>query len=371
MALLAEWHYLRYQPLTEFFWRELHAAYRMAESITVIANDAKTRYLQVLMLDSVNRSSMSRSRISLLYAWLGDWCKDVALVRDYTPSPYQFFVDLDLACGARPVSHAPLAGDCRYWSAERFVAKLEAMRQQLGNNVLPPDFPPKTTVANAQRMVDKLLSEWSQNAGQRERRGEQRQNVMKHAQVVHGIFNVCQHVKNTGFASAPLPLTSDEKTAAGDSWLIDNESQFGFGTFVYADFNRWLEPGCLIAMNYDLNPDLTPVGIVRSTTQLSAHKYSVGIEVLSHTPSYVRLQQLAETEIGLERLPPVAAIFLPENDERKQPATVAMPVPDYVAAGLYELHTPQIEHVIQLGEVLEQQADWIRVGVSVAAAITL
>ncbi|HEX5538274.1 MAG TPA: hypothetical protein VFX01_00670, partial [Methylophilaceae bacterium] len=36
LALLAEWHYLRYQPLTELFWRELHVAYRMAESITVI-----------------------------------------------------------------------------------------------------------------------------------------------------------------------------------------------------------------------------------------------------------------------------------------------------------------------------------------------
>jgi hypothetical protein len=232
------------------------------------------------------------------------------------------------------------------------------------------------------RFVKNLLAEWSREDYRRERRGEQRQHVMKYAQVVHGLLNVCQHVKNIGFAvaSSRLGHVTDEKPTAESNWLIDNESRFGFGTFVYADFNRWLEPGYLIAMDYELNPDLTVVGIVRSIEQRSAHRYSVGIEVLSHTPSYVRLQQLAETGAGMERLAPFAAMFLPQIaeqnernafEERKQPGTIVMPVLDYTAGGLYELHTPQLEHVVKLGDVLEQQADWMRVGVRVAADIML
>lgn len=377
LALLAIWHYLRYQALTEFFWRELHATFRMAEPIAAIAGAATARYLQVLMLDSVNRNNMTRPKIILVGSWLSRWCQDLTLAHDYDPKRHIFLVDLHVPRGARLIRQRMLGSDCRYWSVASLVARLQPMRQQLENGELPAAFPAKTSAQNALRLVEKLLAEWSPSGAHRERRADQRQNVMKYAQVVHGILNVCQHVKNMGFAPAQSVEMMAETPSTESNWLIDNESRFGFGTFVYADFNRWLEPGYLIAMNYDLNPDLAVVGIVRSIEQRSAHKYSVGIEVLSHTPGYVRLQQLSESGGSLERLPPFAALFLPQPDEqytqgeREQPGTVVMPILDYVPAGLYELHTPQMEHVVQLSEVLEQQADWIRVAVSVAADIRL
>lgn len=377
LALLATWQYLRYQTLTEFFWRELHATFRMAEPITAIAGQATARYLQVLMLDSVNRNNMTRPKIALVGDWLSRWCQKLTLAHDYDPMRHAFLVDLHVPRGARLIRQRMLGSDCRYWSADSLVAELQTMRQQLEHGELPAAFPAKTSVQNALRLVEKLLAVWSPMGEHRERRADQRQNVTKYAQVVHGILNVCQHVKNMGFAPARSSQAMAENSGVEGNWQIDNESRFGFGTFVYADSNRWLEPGYLIAMEYDLNPDLAVVGIVRSIEQRSAHKYSVGIEVLSHTPAYVRLQQLAEPAASLERLPPFAAIFMPHadeqyaQDERKQSGSVVMPILDYTRAGLYELHTPQLEHVVQLGEVLEQQADWIRVTVSVVADITL
>lgn len=378
LALLAEWRHLRYLPLTEFFWRELHEAFQTAEAVKSIASAAAACYLRVLMLDSVNRSNMTRPRIALLASWLRDWCRDIRLAQTYVPGEHVFFVDLQVPRGARRVRKASMGSNCRYWQVDNILLQLEAMRQQLAQNILPSQFPAKPShsnaarVANATRLVDKLLTEWSRSGYHRERRSEERQSVMKYAEVVHGILNVCQHVKNMGFAGTLPQINGEVSFASPDNrWVIENESKFGFGTFVYADFNRWLEPGYLIAMSYELNPDLAVVGIVRSIEQRSAHKYSVGVEVLSHTPSYVRLQRLADTAGGLESLPPFAAIFLPEDDERRQPASIIMPVLDYVANEVYRLQAPRQEHMAVLGSVLEQQADWIRAAIEVATDITL
>jgi hypothetical protein len=372
LALFAEWQHLRYQTLTEFFWRELHMAFQMAEPVPAIASAATAGYLGVLMLDSVNRSNMTRSKIALLADWLCKWCEELSLSPDYDSDRHVFFVDLQVPRGARRIRKLSVGSDCRYWHVDSLIDRLEVMHQQLASNELPPDFPGRTTLPNAKRLVDKLLTEWSRTGYHRERRSEERQSVMKYAQVVHGMLNVCQHVKNRAFAGALLQ--SDAAMPAEEMpesrWVIENESKFGFGTFVYADFNRWLEPGYLIAMDYERNPDLTVVGIVRSIEQRSAHKYSVGIEVLSHTPSYVRLQQLTDIAEGTS-LAPFPAMFLPENEERKEPATIILPLPDYTAGGMYRLHAQQQEHVLQLAEVIEQQGDWVRVAINVATDITL
>lgn len=374
LALFGEWQHLRYQTLTVFFWRELHAAFQMAESVPPIASGATVCYLRVLMLDSVNRSNMTRSKIMLLASWLRDWCKELRLSPDYDSARHVFFVDLQVPRGARRIRKLSVGSDSRYWHVDSIIARLERMQQQLASNELPACFPGRTALPNAKRLVDKLLSEWSRTGYHRERRSEERQSVMKYAQVVHGMLNVCQHVKNRAFAEALL--TADAAAMAAEEmpesrWVIENESRFGFGTFVYADFNRWLEPGYLIAMDYERNPDLTAVGVVRSIEQRSAHKYSVGIEVLSHTPSYVRLQQLAGTAEGMASLASFSAVFLPEAEERKEPATIILPMPDYTASGIYRLHAQRQEHVLQLAEVIEQQGDWIRVTINVATDITL
>jgi hypothetical protein len=372
LALFAEWQHLRYQALTEFFWRELHMAFQMAEPVPAIASAATVDYLRVLMLDSVNRSNMTRSKIALLASWLREWCEELSLSPDYDSDRHVFFVDLQVPRGARRIRKLSVGSDCRYWHVDSIIARLERMHQQLASNELPPDFSGKTTLPNAKRLVAKLLSEWSRTGYHRERRSEGRQSVMKYAQVVHGMLNVCQHVKNRAFASALLqPDAAMAVEEMPESrWVIENESKFGFGTFVYADFNRWLEPGYLIAMDYELNPDLTVVGVVRSIEQRSAHKYSVGIEVLSHMPSYVRLQQLTDIAGGTS-LAPFPAMFLPENEERKESATIILPLPDYTAGGMYRLHVQQQEHVLQLAEVVEQQGDWVRVAINVATDITL
>ncbi len=79
---------------------------------------------------------------------------------------------------------------------------LEAIQEELEAGILPPDFGEDIVIPNALHLVDQLLAEWSRTDPpyRRQRRLEERDGVSKFAQVVHGIFNVCQHVKNHTFA---------------------------------------------------------------------------------------------------------------------------------------------------------------------------
>ena len=82
--------------------------------------------------------------------------------------------------------------------------------------------------------------------------------------------------------------------ADAEKWHIENESFFGFGALVNADLNLWLRPGRLIALEDQYNPDMTPVGVVRSIRQMDGNQRYVGVQVLSHTPTCVRMRTLAD-----------------------------------------------------------------------------
>jgi hypothetical protein len=237
---------------------------------------------------------------------------------------------------------------------------------------LPPDFSENITILNAMRLVEQLLAEWSRTNYHRQRRVEDRDGVSKWAQVVHGIFNVCQHVKNIAFAnlSSAANYNQDgaDSAAAGseeNSWIIENESKFGFGAVVKADLNLWLKPRRLIALDYEFNPDLTVVGIVRGIQQQSEDNCYAGIEVLSHTPTYVLLQYMDDS-MGLETdgAEPFPALYLAKDDDRDQPAMLVMPSFQFVESGLYQLRTQQHTYLVRLGDAVEQQYDWLRVGIN-------
>lgn len=370
LALLALWHYLRYQPPPASYWRDLHEAYQMAEAVDAVAEEAAARYLQVLALDSMEHGNMSRREIAQVSGWLSQWCRELALSRVDDGGTQQFVVDLRSPQGARQLRQHGTAADGRYWRMDEIVARLQAMRNRLEGGKLPPEFPSATALPNALRLVDKLLSAWSPQTSKRERRKEERRSVVKQAQVVHGILNVCLHLKNTGFDQGYAQAGQESDAVAQVGWQIGNESGFGYGMLVQAEGNRWLEPGSLIAINDMLNPGLTAVGIVRGIEQRTTRQYFAGVEVLSHTPSYVRLQQLAADHAASEDLQPFPAIFLPGSEPAQSP-TLIMPLFNYTAGAAYEMRTPQLIHLAQIGHVLEQQADWVRVAVEIAADITL
>jgi hypothetical protein len=369
LALFAKWHYLRYQPLPKNFWLQMHATYRQSEHLNntdhTESPDFQARYLQALMLDTLNRSNMLKSEIEQVDGWLKTWCQNLSLDKECDENRHLFFVDLQVDRGARRIRELDPQASYRYWHVDMATATLEEMRQQLEGNVLPQVFAKNTPLPNAVRVVGYLLAEWSREGYKRQRRGEEREDVSKLAQVVHGILNVCQHVKNLMFTSISPPSAQSHLIENG--WIIENESNFGFGASANVDFNFWLKPGCLIALDYELNPDMTVVGVVRSMQQQAGRDGYVGIEVLSHTPNYVRLRQLTDSGAIMPEAKLFSALYLGKVDERNLPATLVMPVFDFMQRGLYELQTQQFSRQVRLGGILEQQDDWVRVVADIAA----
>ncbi|MEO8417498.1 MAG: hypothetical protein ABI475_02095 [Methylophilaceae bacterium] len=368
LALFAKWHYLRYQPLPPNYWLQMHAAYRQSEQLTNTAQTKsrrfQARYVQALMLDTLNRSNMLKSEIELVDGWLNTWCQNLSLAKKYDKNRQLFFVDLRADRGARRIRELNPETSYRYWHVDTITAKLEEMRLQLEQNVLPQAFANNTPLPNAMRVLDYLLAEWSREGYKRQRRGEVRTEVSKLAQVVHGVPHVCQQVKNLMYADVSPPFAQGQLIENG--WTIKNESNFGFGALVNVDFNRWLKPGCLIALDYQLNPDMTVVGVVRRIQQQAGPDGYVGIEVLSHIPSYVRLQHLANSGAIMSEAEPFPALYLGKDEEHNLPATLVMPALDFVQSDLYELRAQQYSRQVRLGRILEQQDGWTRVVADIA-----
>ncbi|HEY8119103.1 MAG TPA: hypothetical protein VIE91_07685 [Methylophilaceae bacterium] len=368
LALYAKWHYLRYQLLPARFWLQMHAVYLQAEQTKTNdegAGNACSRYLQALMLDTLNHSNMLKSEIAQVDEWLSSCCQDLSLDKDCDENRHQYFVDLKVDHSARRIRDFTTKPSRRYWHVDSLADSLEVMRTQLESDILPPIFVEGTAIPNAIHLVELLEAEWSQKSYKRQRRTDERENVSKLARAVNGIHGVCQHVKNLAFSTmSPLPARAHDTE---NGWIIENESKFGFGALVNAGSNLWLKPGCLIALDYELNPDMTVVGVVRSIQQQPDRDCYVGIEVLSHTPIYVRMQQMEEDMSASGSAEPFPALYLGKDDERELPATLVMPSFEYVPGGSYALKTQQFSSHVRLGEVLEQQGEWLRVVADVGA----
>jgi hypothetical protein len=368
-ALLAKWHYLRYQALPKGLWLKIHQFYQFSEKA---ANGGLSRmsrslhdgrYLQALMLDMLNHSNLLKTEIEMVNGWLAGLSHELVLDDVYNEKQHLFFVDFREDRGARRIRGFEPVHGCRYWKTDAVVTLIDEMHHHLEDGVLPAQFGKDMHISAALRLTDHLMSAWSRIGYRRQRRSEDRAGVAKSALAVHGISSVCQHVKNLAFSSmAHNHGNGVVQQNKDEQWLIKNESQYGIGAEVNADSNRWLQPGILIALDYALNPDMTVIGVVRSIQQQSLQGRYVGIEVLSHTPSYVRLQRLLDPGGSVMKgVEPLSALYLSRDDGRGLPATLIMSMLNFAQDDFYQLSTYELSHQVRLGHVIEQQDDWIRV----------
>ena len=366
MATMATWHYLRYRPLPANFWRHMHTAYAQSERM----HDAQTfkghaairgRYLRVLLLDSINRSNLQKREIVHIDQWLEACCRTIVLDRQCNELKHLLFVDLTSDRSAQRIREYATDARCRYWSMETIIARLVDMRIQIEQGLVPAIFSQDTGLPNARRLLDQLSAEWSYQSYKRQRRTDAREEVAKLAQVVHGLMNVCQHVKNNAFNQLAAPMHNLLRPES--SWRIENESKFGFGAQVNMGMNLWLKPGCLVSLDYEMNPDMIVVGVVRNLKQFEGADCYAGIEVLSHTPTYVTLRAI-DGDLVTTASP---ALYLAKDDDRQRPASLIMAIYDYVPQGRYTLKMAGQPYKAALGELMEQQEDWVRVGVTIAA----
>ena len=350
-GLSALWRYLRYVPLPEGWWLDTHKIFAFAEreqistsETTIAAAQSPTHtaaiYLQLLLLDTLNRTNMNRQQIAALAHWLENQTEAIAIERTFDDDSQLFFVKLDEDRGGRRIRNFEPTPSCRYWRTDDLLAEIEIELEKAESGQAP---------GIDADLLRQMHAEWSRTGYKRQRRTDERNEVKKRASVAHGIYAVCQEVHSQAMGSTHLSLE-------GETWTIENESRNGFGALVNAEMNTWLKVGRLMTLREEMNFGMSIVAVVRSLQLQEGGKVYVGAEILSYMALYALLQDWPSNGAN-----PYPGIFLASDEERSLPSSLVLPVIEYQPNIELRLKMDRRLHHVKLGKLMEQKDDWCRV----------
>lgn len=350
-GMSALWRHLHYIRLPEGWWLETHKIFAFAEreqistsEVTIGIDHAPTHvaaiYLQLLLLDTPNRTNMTRQQVVALSQWLKNQTDAIAVERDFNEATQLFYIDLDEDRGGRRIRNFEPTPSCRYLRTDDLIAEIELELEKAESGQTP-----EIDVD----LLRQLHVEWSRADYKRQRRTEERNEVKKRANVAHGIYAVCQEIHSQAMGSTHQSLE-------GETWTIENESRNGFGALVSVELNTWLKIGRLITLREEMNFGMSVVAVVRSLQQRTGGKVYVGAEVLSYMALYALLQDLPANGAN-----PFPGIFLAADEDYALPSSLILPAIEYAPGADLRLRLDRRLRHVKLGELMEQKDDWCRV----------
>jgi len=416
-ACIFKWRYFRYEKVDEKIWKRLHNLYHFTEfeefqhermSLYPGANGQSScadGYLHALMLDTLNSGGLYPKQIELVSVWLEDWTHMLQLDKIYDPARHVFFVNLGQSSGGRRIRKG--AGDemCRYWGSARLTEHVLEIKSSLHEGRAPAQLglTEDCKLPGCLDLLDHVLAQWSPVV-KRVRRKYQRSRVMKMIEVVNGLSEICVQLKNDneperkrhsfdegelsyeemvdvrlyGFVTErtlnKLATKADKAATAVhfERWVMENESERGYGATVAEVSNDWVRLGKLVGMK----PERTRhwrVGVVRRLHKLSSSQRHVGIELLAETAVTVLLHPKQNQSSGylvdgvdpVDVTLPVAAIYLPRDLSAGEHGSLIMDGAEYAMGRLFKLAASGKSYTIRLKDVVEKGSDWLRAGFEV------
>lgn len=411
-ANIARWRYMRYQGMPDGGWLALHRLYALAEregfagKLLKLYDDLPEitvgeRYVEALMLDTLNHTNMSKMQIQMVNGWLHHWLKATSVARELDDQRFLFFTDLLEDRAARRIRNFKPTPSCRYWETDQLIVNIDRARKGLeqGKSLSDAGLSGNGKPAESINLLNQLFTEWSRTDYQRQRRGEDRRNVMSTATVANGLANAWQQIKDVAQSAnhrrgAYVPVdgkTLEERLAAhsiaptngpliafagaaGERWMISDESQSGFGALVGAEVAGWAKLGRLVALVTEDNREQVAVGVIRSIKQQVNSQRHIGIEVITRNASNILLTDRmarpapqASGDVFLEStlLNPgvitLQGIVVPADKVRGIGHSILLPNAEFNPPGLYEASRGMDRHAVKFGAVVEQKDDWVRV----------
>jgi hypothetical protein len=155
-------------------------------------------------------------------------------------------------------------------------------------------------------------------------------------------------------------------TGSMESWVMQDESECGYGAIVETKGKDWLRVGTLTAIQ--ANQDgVWVLGILRRLSRTNERESSVGIETLPGTPEIVMLYGKGRQPdgysvdgvdtVGAEL--PVAALRLSPHEPGK--TCLIMDPADYQHHGILEIRHQDERQTILLNHPVERGEGWVRV----------
>ena len=408
LGQLLKWRAIRYLPAGEKLWLRLHNLYRIAESEgvqrqpqLVYADDASTSsceadYLRILMLNLANSGTLYPKQLDLLDHWLSGWQRLLQLDTQPNPDAHHFVVDLSADHGPRRVRQPDADKPMRFWGTSTLLLRLNELQAALreGNTPAQLGLTENARTSESLELLEYLQHKWS-SLSTREQRRAPRESVKRLVDITHGLSSIIGQIKA---ASAPASVSpygtglnyneADDVQVYGfitdrtrervshmqvpvslnspdvERWVMQDESECGYGAIVESRDKDWLRVGALISVK---SHDALSwrLGIVRRLSRLNDDTSSIGIETLAETPILVMLYDTTTsssyTVNGVDNSStslPHSSLWLASNPGGTD-SVIIDPV-HYMPGKVFQIHGAPERKFIALGKPIERSEGWIR-----------
>lgn len=359
-------------------------------------------FVQICMLGQLIQANMPKMQIDITAKLLNTLLTHAKLSSQYQADVHLFFVDCSKDAPANRLRNVEVKDGCRYWELDDLEKQIAIGINTSDRGEIPQSLL-TSKIANPKHLNETLTvlyAQWTKLNYTRQRRREPRHATSKTAKVNAGIVNICNQVHQINQLNSGFRLSNDGKSfderliahttlsstnlfgnnllinsATLDVWIITDESTHGLGTRVSKYANILARPNKLVALIMDENPNQIIIGIIRCVKPTHANQLKVGIEIISHHPTWVQLKPInvndsfantvAETEafnhstnidIGV-----FSGIYVPIEAGLTESSFLLLPKINYQINKTYAISIAGIPKRLKLGEIIESQDDWVKV----------
>jgi hypothetical protein len=418
VGIQVKWHFFRFQTPPSSLWSVANQFYRLAEvgavdsdpvvlypGVDAPPTSCADEYIRIQMLATLNNGNFNLRQFDWADRWLQLWSRNIQIERKYRDTVHQFCVNLSEPTGPSKI-HEAVEGDMlRFWGVNELLVQMSAAMQRLEAG----ESPVRVGLGDDARMpacldfLKQLEILWSRERSQQAHRQE-RTRVNKLVQVTSSLVSIFAAVRfdderAMARATARHAPDNDEvmdmklygyvtertkqklanmqsrnhayvakaKTVEHDEWVIENQSEGGFGAVLPVDGHDWVRLGVLLAIRNDEQSSWF-IAVIRRLNRINTDQLYAGVQILTSTPVAVSMksleverQQISVVEgidtVGL--VVPKSALYIPYIAEGRRANSILMHSADYSVGRLYQVVARDKSFVVRVGETLEKGPDWI------------
>ncbi|MBI2316950.1 MAG: hypothetical protein HYU75_08070, partial [Betaproteobacteria bacterium] len=386
---------LRYLGIEAETWAELSRRFACGERLGIddkpfvaypgeVHSSARAEFLKVLGLSLAALHELPPLQIELASRVLERFAISFAWGRQAKPE-CNFAIDLSAPAPPGPARSAAAASpSMRYFGGGPALAKLEEIERLSEANLLSEEmrFGKEFTPAQIVTVIRHLRTFLGIDPP---RRRYAREGANADLSVVHGFRAICQRVTaiELGAAVAPgddsgtegkkraaMRLLAEEVESHPETWLEKDRSEWGIGVDIPPGKGEWAEPGVACGVR---NREDAPwsVGIIRRLEADESGHLHGGFWILSKKPVSVWLRVIGtegqkasnwETSTGSFSYRYMRAILLPDALKWHEHPVMLIERQELGLGELCEVMVGEHTRTIELVELIEEGADYLRVG---------
>ena len=406
-AMQAKWSHIRYMPVENHVWRNLHRLYLFAEREGFAQNalnlypqsseetTCASEYLQPLMLHLANPESLLPKQINMVDQWLDAWAKSITIEHEFRPHRQLYAVNLGDSKPGRKLRRNMIDAKYRYWGVGLLLVSIAKTLEKLKEGELPIHLKlgEDCRLPVCLELIQLLSDRW---AGKGATRQHARLKTEKNLLVLQGLEEILAQIK-PGAKNKPVRAPSPELDSAEQEiinyqlciapsttpmdgnttvmgepelfesplhqWIQEDESESGCAAILDTSRSSHLKIGTLIGLKPVDNKHFA-IGVIRRLNKDISSKIRVGIQTLTQTPIAVELHAITN---GVVKKGVMDAVYLPESLTANMLRSIIIPARFYKRGQTLQLKAQGKTYSIRLQQALEQTEDYARANFDVLA----